>query len=91
MKKVLTNAALGVALGIGTLGITMTGASADIVCNDEGDCWHVKERYTYEPVFKVTVYPDEWKWEDKDKDRYRWREHEGEGRGYWRGGLWIGF
>jgi len=25
------------------------GASAEIVCNDEGECWHVKERHEYKP------------------------------------------
>jgi hypothetical protein len=35
---------------------TATGASAAVVCNDEGDCWRVKERYEYRPEFNVRVY-----------------------------------
>ena len=68
---------------------TATTASAEIVCNDDGDCWHVKTRHEYKPEFKVKVYPDNWKWADTDEKRYRWREHDG--RGYWRQGVWIDF
>jgi hypothetical protein len=65
-----------------------TPASAAVVCNDEGDCWHVKGRAEYKPELKLRVYNDDWKWADHEHDKYRWREHEG--RGYWRGGVWIG-
>ena len=60
-------------------------ALADVACNDEGDCWHVKERVTYPEGVRVHVHPDTWKW--KETDTYRWREHEG--HGYWRGGVWV--
>ena len=77
----------------GTLAVfafSATTASAAIVCNEIGDCWHAKEKYDYKPEFGVRVYPDEWKWADNDHDKYRWREHEG--RGYWNPkGVWIGF
>lgn len=81
--KLVTTAAL---LGAGMLAFTATTASADIVCNDEGDCWHVKERHRYPPDVKLRVYPDTWKWRDSET-HYRWREHPG--HGYWRGGVWI--
>jgi hypothetical protein len=38
--------ALGV---VGALALTSTSASAAIVCNEEGDCWRVKEGYEYPP------------------------------------------
>jgi hypothetical protein len=63
-----------------------TTASADVVCNDEGDCWHIKGRADYKPEFKLHVHPDSWKW--GEKEHYRFHEHEG--RGYWRSGVWIG-
>jgi hypothetical protein len=63
-----------------------SGASAAVVCNDEGDCWRVREERTYEPSLKLKVYPDDWKW--RDGDRYRWREP-GRGHGYWRNGIWV--
>ena len=85
-----TKTLLGTAIGAAALALSAASASALVACN--GDvCWHVKERYTYEPTFGITVHPDDWKWEDKDKARYRWHEHEGEGRGYWKGGVWLTF
>ena len=71
------------------LAVSASTASAEIVCNGEGDCWHVRERHVYRPEFGVRVYPDNWRWADGDARRYRWREHEG--RGYWRNGIWIEF
>ena len=71
------------------LALTATTASAAIVCNDEGDCWHVKERYEYRPEFKLEIYPDDWRWGEHENRKYRWREHEG--RGYWRNDVWVEF
>jgi hypothetical protein len=71
----------------GVLAVNTTGASAAIVCNDEGDCWHTRSRVEYRPEFRLHVYPDSWKWHEHEK--YRWREHTG--RGYWRNGVWITF
>jgi hypothetical protein len=84
--KLITKAVLTAA---SALALSATTASAEIVCNDEGDCWHVREHHAYRPEFGVRVYPDAWRWGDADAHRYRWREHEG--RGYWRRGAWIGF
>jgi hypothetical protein len=61
-------------------------ASAAVVCNEEGDCWRVKERRAYGPELRLHVYDDDWKW--KDGEKYRWREA-GRGHGYWREGVWI--
>lgn len=72
-------------LGSAALAFSATAATADIVCNDDGDCWHARERVEYEPTLKLHVHPDDWKW--RDSDHYRWREHEG--RGYWKGGVWV--
>jgi hypothetical protein len=63
------------------------GASAAVVCNDEGDCWRTKEKYTYPPDVRLNVYEDDYVIDEK---KYRLREP-GAGRGYWRGGVWIGF
>jgi hypothetical protein len=67
-----------------TAGVLMVGggrASAAIVCNAAGDCWHAHEAYHYQPEFGVVVHPDNWQW--RANEHYRWREHEG--RGYWDG------
>lgn len=82
--KLATTAAL---LGASMLAFTATTASADIVCNGDGDCWHVKARHTYAPELHLRVHPDDWKWRESDASHHRWREHEG--HGYWRGGVWV--
>lgn len=71
------------------LAFTATAASAKIVCNDDGDCWHVKTYREYPPDVKLHVYEDNWKWSEGDSHRYRWREHDGERHGYWRSGVWV--
>ncbi len=72
-------------LSASALAFAATGASAAVVCNNEGDCWHVKGEAKYKPEFKLHVHPDNWKF--AEKENYRWREHEG--HGYWRSGIWI--
>ena len=84
--KYLVSAAFG---ALGVFALTGTGASAAIVCNEDGDCWHVKQKYEYRPEFGVQVYNDDWRWADAEANKYRWREHEG--RGYWRKGVWVEF
>ena len=54
------------------LALTASGASAEIVCNDDGDCWHVK-RHDYGPELNLHVHPDNWKWGDHDRAKYRLR------------------
>jgi hypothetical protein len=66
------------------LAISAATASAEIACNREGDCWHVK-RHDFHPSLNLTIHPDNWKWASHEK--YRWREHEG--HGYWRDGAWV--
>ncbi|MBP0578983.1 hypothetical protein J8I29_06680 [Labrys sp. LIt4] len=78
---------LAALISAGVMGLFVTGASARVVCNEDGDCWHVRETYEYKPEFKLMVHPDDWRW--KESEHYRWREHEG--RGYWRSGVWVEF
>lgn len=80
--KFISKVAIAAATG---LALSASGASAEIVCNDDGDCWHVKERVEYPADVRVHVHPDNWQW--KDHEHYRWREHAG--RGYWHGGAWV--
>jgi hypothetical protein len=86
MKKFAT-AAAALAIGVAALAASTAGASAAVVCNRDGECWHVKNRYAYKPEFGITVHPEGWRW--GANDHYKWREHEG--RGYWRNGVWIRF
>ena len=87
MNKVLATTAFAVLLSAGAVVLSAGSASADVVCNDEGDCWHAHEHYTYPPSATITVHPDSWHWSGNEK--FRWHEHEG--RGYWHGGVWVGF
>jgi hypothetical protein len=77
--KYLGSAVLGV---IGVLSLSAS-ASAAVVCNEEGDCWRVKEKHAYPPEVNLHIYDDDWKWADADSAKYRWRDP-GPGRGYWR-------
>ena len=80
--KYLGSAIIGL---LANLALT-TSASAAVVCNDEGDCWRVKEKHAYPPESRITIYDDDYVIGPK----YRWRDPVA-GRGYWRGGVWIGF
>ena len=85
--KLATASIFGAAIAVFTSG----AASAYVVCNHEGDCWHSDQRYRYHDV-RVDVHPDNWYFHrDWDHDRdYHWRGHH-DGRGYWRNGVWIQF
>ena len=75
--------ALGALVGAGIAAMSGS-ASARIVCNDDGDCWHSKTVEVFPPTLGLTIHEDNWKWNDGDKRH--WREHEG--KGYWKGGNW---
>lgn len=85
--KTKTKLALVAAATLSAAGLAATTASAAVVCNGQGECWHVRHNYEYRPEFGVTVHPNNWRW--NHDEHYRWREHTG--RGYWRDGAWIRF
>jgi hypothetical protein len=92
MKKAMTAAMTAALLGMGALALTGTSASAYVVCNGAGDCWHAHDQYTYPSEAGIVVHDDSWKWDADHPDAhvsYRWHEHEG--RGYWRNGMWVTF
>jgi hypothetical protein len=77
-----------VLVSAGALAISVTSASAEIACNSEGECWHIKGKADfYKPEHGIHIYPDNWKW--GEKEHFKWREPAGEGHGYWKGGVWI--
>lgn len=86
MKLVIKSAVIA-AIAAGALGFAATGASAEVVCNAENQCWHTHGHYDYKPEFGVTVHPNNWRW--GTTDHYRWHEHRG--RGYWHNGAWVRF
>ncbi len=85
--KLASKTAMAALLGLGLLAAGATTASAAVVCNREGFCWHVRHPYAYRPEFGIVVHPDNWRW--GPNEHYNWREHRG--RGYWRNGVWVRF
>jgi hypothetical protein len=82
-----TKLALIPTAALALVSLSSLSASARIVCNEDGACWHVHEDYAYPPAAGVIIHPDDWRW--RDGEHYAWREHAG--RGYWRGGAWAPF
>jgi hypothetical protein len=88
LKRALPSAAIAAAVGLSALAISAVPASAEVVCNGKGECWHVRQHYDYEPTLGLTVYDDVWYKAHRHDRQYHWRaEHAG--RGYWRDGIWI--
>jgi hypothetical protein len=84
---VFTKVTLAALIGASAIALTATNASARIVCNTEGDCWHVHSEFNYPPEAGLVVHPDNWRW--RQGEHFAWREHEG--HGYWHGGSWKEF
>jgi hypothetical protein len=89
MKRVLIGLAGGAVAAAAML--AASAASAEVVCNRDGECWHVDHRYHYRPDYGIVSHPDHWyfhqTWND---EHHRWREYH-DGRGYYRGGVWVPF
>jgi hypothetical protein len=89
----LKNTLLGVSasLAIGALALVATtgAASANVVCNNTGDCWHTDSEATY-PGTGYNSHPDDWYFHQKwdDNSQYHYRDYH-DGRGYYKSGLWI--
>jgi hypothetical protein len=92
LKKALSTAAIGMLFSAGALTVASSPASARVVCNSEGDCWHTDKDYRYGRDTRVEVHPDSWyfhqDWSNQ-KDR-RYRDHHDD-RGYYKSGAWVGF
>ena len=85
-KKTLINGAFGALLAVGGLAAMSSTASAYVVCNRDGDCWHTDFRYRF-PGVGYRYHPDDWYFHRSwiDNDREHWREyHPGQFR-FWRG------
>ncbi len=62
-------------------------ASAYVVCNKDGDCWHSDVRVRV-PGIRFESHPDDWYFHQKWDANRHWRDYH-EGRGYYRGGVWV--
>jgi hypothetical protein len=95
LSRIVPALAVAAVAVCGVMGATIRHASADIVCDRDGDdCWHVDHRYDRTPPGVTFVYhPDDWYFHrDWDRDRdWHWRHARHDRRGYWRGGVWVTF
>ncbi len=90
VKKLLSAVAATAVLSVGALAVTAGTASAYVVCNGSGDCWHTDQRTRYAPDVKAEYHPDNWYFHrdwSHDNDHH-WREQH-EGHGFYRGGVWV--
>lgn len=79
MKVLIAASVLALSAGV---------ASAEIVCNNEGDCWRTKEVKKYEPSLQLQIHPDNWKGYETESAKFKLREP-GRGHGYYRNGTWV--
>jgi hypothetical protein len=91
-KKTISTAALALLMGAGTLVVASAPASARVVCNRDGDCWHT-EKAPRVPGIRFESHPDDWyfhqHWDNDHRDGDRHYRDYHEGRGYYRSGVWI--
>jgi len=85
--KLFAGISFAALMGVSAVALISTSASAAVVCNADGDCWHTQSDYQYQPTFGLTVHQNDWKW--KEGDKHAWREHDG--KGYWKGGFLADF
>jgi hypothetical protein len=87
-KKTISTAALALLMGAGALVAASAPASARVVCNRDGDCWH-NESAPRVPGVRFETHPDDWyfhqHWDGADR---HYRDYH-TGRGYYRSGVWI--
>jgi len=90
MRTNFHGVALAASLGLGLLAASAGTASAYVVCNGAGDCWHTDHRAHYGRAVRLEYHPDDWYFHrDWDHDRdHHWREYH-EGRGYYNNGAWV--
>lgn len=95
MQQKKTLLAASAAIVLGSLSLLAIPASARVVCNSYGDCWHTDRSYNYDRYDRdqhVQVHNDSWyfhqKW-DYSNDHH-FRDHH-DGRGYYKSGVWIQF
>ncbi|HEY2709199.1 MAG TPA: hypothetical protein VGI95_14195 [Caulobacteraceae bacterium] len=89
LKSALLKGVVTAAIAGGSLAMTASVASADVVCNSAGECWHVHDRLTYPAEAGVVFHDDAWAAAHRDA-HWHWR-HDRFDQGYYRNGLWIAF
>jgi hypothetical protein len=89
MKR-FKNILLAATLAVSGVAATAGSASAYVVCNRFGDCWHTDSRVHF-PHVRLTFHPDSW-WERHKLNRhYTWHDVDSNHdwhHGYWDHGTW---
>jgi hypothetical protein len=88
LKSALMKGTLAAVLAGGAVVGTATTASADVACNNAGECWHVHDRLAYPADVGVVFHDDHWG--AAHRHGWHWR-HDRFDRGYYRNGVWITF
>ena len=92
LKNVLKTSALAAVLAAGATIAMSSAASAEIVCNRYGDCWHVSQRYTaYPTTLGIQFYNDDWRASHESDNQYHWRDDPKDDHGYYENGEWHVF
>lgn len=88
--KTFKTVLLAAALVVGGIAATADNASAYVVCNRAGDCWHADARVHF-PGVDLSFHPDSWWDHHKGNHHYTWHEVDGGHdwhHGYWDHGTW---
>jgi hypothetical protein len=92
LKTAVSAAAMTLFMGTSALVVTTAPASARMVCNNSGDCWHTDHQYKYDQSVGARYHNDDWyfhqRWNGDNQHHYR---DANDGRGYYKSGVWIGF
>ncbi len=78
----------GADVGERPVALSTTPASARVVCNAEGDCWHTDAAAPVVPGITFSAHPDDWYFHQHWDADHRFRDYH-DGRGYYKGGVWI--
>jgi hypothetical protein len=89
LKTAVSAAAITMFIATGTFVASTGAASARMVCNSSGDCWHTERTYSY-PGTGYVSHKDDWYFHQQWNDQRHYRDYH-EGRGYYKSGVWIGF
>lgn len=92
LKNTLLGVSASFAIGALALVVAVAPASARMVCNGNGDCWHSDDSHArYSADVHAQYHPDDWYFHQNwntDKEHHYRDYHEG--HGYYKGGAWVG-
>jgi hypothetical protein len=88
LKHVLSATAIAALMSVSAVALSTAPASARVVCNAEGDCWHTDARAPVVPGVTFSAHPDDWYFHQHWDDSHHFRDYH-DGRGYYKGGVWI--